>query len=105
LRTATVLPATYCLSLRDALPIYQGWEDDGQHGRGGEEGSPGKVVPVEDEGQRHAHQSAQKHTQHRDVQAVPQGLQVGQRLRTERSEEHTSELQSREKLVCRLPLE
>src|SRR5690606_40038187 len=30
---------------------------------------------------------------------------IGLRLRFERSEEHTSELQSRENLVCRLPLE
>src|SRR2546427_7026102 len=45
-----------------------------------------------------------------DRQAVrrrdPQGPQVGRRLRVrERSEEHTSELQSQSNLVCRLLLE
>src|SRR3712207_7632150 len=35
----------------------------------------------------------------------PQGVQVRLSLRQERSEEHTSELQSRQYLVCRLLLE
>src|SRR5690606_41175927 len=37
--------------------------------------------------------------------AATKGFRDRQRRKAGRSEEHTSELQSREKLVCRLPLE
>src|SRR5438105_11979696 len=65
----------YTLSLHDALPICR----DGEHGVGG------------DFGQR---------------EGAGVGHQPGQdRYRHQRSEEHTSELQSRVDLVCRLLLE
>ena len=46
--------------------------------------TPGKVVPVENQRQGNTDQGAEQHTQHGDVQAVPQGLQIGQALRTEK---------------------
>src|SRR5690606_22237196 len=62
----------------------QWWKDDGQYSGGGEEGPPGKFIPVEDKGQRDTDQAAEEHAQNRNVQAVPEGLQIGQRLRREK---------------------
>src|SRR3712207_8071029 len=44
-------------------------------------------------------------THHPDGQSLPRGPPVTPRMRRRRSEEHTSELQSRQYLVCRLLLE
>src|SRR5690606_40817675 len=95
LLAATAAARVYSLSLHDALPI---WRDAPREGPElgeaaldvlealGEQGAGGLAVPV--------------------GEAALSGLQVHdgpqQRLR---SEEHTSELQSRENLVCRLLLE
>src|SRR5690606_41661151 len=97
LRTGPPTPASYTLSLHDALPIY-----------------PGAIA-------RHAlHRSELRrvarvepgHVDHRSaVRAVRLDVEARQdraprHLRHRaRSEEHTSELQSRENLVCRLLLE
>src|SRR5437868_14853063 len=69
-------PTIYTLSLHDALPIYPGDPDRGD----------GRRI-----------RRPARHTRHR-----PRGTR---RLRADRSEEHTSELQSRFDLVCRLLLE
>src|SRR5690606_41885473 len=82
LRSAAAATATYPLSLHDALPIYgqcRAGVDRRDHRRFDRPGRPGRG-PV----------------QPRLLRKLPQGP---------RSEEHTSELQSRENLVCRLLLE
>src|SRR5690606_40249224 len=49
---------------------------------------------------------AESYEWERDLgRAEPMGMPTRRRIRRERSEEHTSELQSRENLVCRLLLE
>src|SRR5690606_40016231 len=90
--TPSASTAIYTLSLHDALPIYgHRWRVLGGSRR--RHDSPGVgVEPV---------QPAVLH------QGIPFARRVpaGQRHLGPRSEEHTSELQSREKLVCRLLLE
>src|SRR3712207_7580882 len=80
----TATTEIYTLSLHDALPIYRHHGDEGGRGR-----SPG--------GQRRD-PAVRLHREPRPAGAAGQhhGL---------RSEEHTSELQSRQYLVCRLLLE
>src|SRR5690606_39565856 len=85
--------ATYTLSLHDALPI---WPLGAVHALLGEE-------------RRHTDRgrSGRQHAP-RDRPRGVAGVLTGQPLRRvhdQRSEEHTSELQSRENLVCRLLLE
>src|SRR2546421_2940744 len=76
----TATTEIYTLSLHDALPIYGGVD-------GRELGLDGQRLEVE-----------------RAVPAV-QCDGAREQVRLERSEEHTSELQSRSDLVCRLLLE
>src|SRR5690606_41141265 len=87
--------ATYALSLHDALPISTRWCGAGwvmptatgkcdSAGRGGIIGLAGQCE---------------------DRAASKPGLRDGLDGAVRRSEEHTSELQSRENLVCRLLLE
>src|SRR5690606_41404567 len=90
----TATPDIYTLSLHDALPIcehtltlvksqYDFWNDT--------------LLPaMEREGIRFPR---------RDTWTVKQQRWLQGYFRNERSEEHTSELQSRENLVCRLLLE
>src|SRR3712207_7075556 len=81
----TATTEIYTLSLHDALPILQ--------------------LPVQRRGQltRHPHERAPRALL---VVAEPSGLRHLSRVRrNSRSEEHTSELQSRQYLVCRLLLE
>src|SRR5690606_41811397 len=90
----------YTLSLHDALPICGYYKDDG----------PGSSPP----GNLHAVPNASPRIeQHAAANMRPYTVfgkryvpQSGERpFRQTRSEEHTSELQSRENLVCRLLLE
>src|SRR3712207_8264642 len=79
-------PATteiYTLSLHDALPICGSCHDLSRPGR-----APFYLCP----------QNSNTGSGQKSSGAPP-------RLPTSRSEEHTSELQSRQYLVCRLPLE
>src|SRR5690606_41418694 len=89
--------AIYTLALHDALPILCGVV-------GGQSLRPRPLLINDDHpivaGQRHRHRVAmgvKKNDNH------PPRIPVG--MLPQRSEEHTSELQSRENLVCRLPLE
>src|SRR3712207_8181049 len=83
----TATTEIYTLSLHDALPISRA--------RAAHLGRPGR---------RRARRFAD-HRPHAHRAAVPQ-LWLGHgRLQGHRSEEHTSELQSRQYLVCRLLLE
>src|SRR3712207_8282574 len=89
-------PATteiYTLSLHDALPIWQG------HEREECEREPAR---------HHRSRDARGHDGEADVRLgdhEPPEQRQHQRRREVRSEEHTSELQSRQYLVCRLLLE
>src|SRR3712207_7293863 len=78
----TATTEIYTLSLHDALPIS---------------GDVGAVAPVVDPAPQ---READLHAPHGGIAE----LQAARRAR-ERSEEHTSELQSRQYLVCRLLLE
>src|SRR5690606_41082012 len=83
---------TYTLSLHDALPIFCGEAKDPLHARAMRGG-------CRREAQRQRARS-------RDADRVAGRPVPRDRVRAaQRSEEHTSELQSRENLVCRLLLE
>src|SRR5690606_42136823 len=84
--TDPATPEIYALSLHDALPIF-GHGDDGR----------GSQVPV----QSRVHQQLREQF----WSAPVAGRQRHRGGQCPRSEEHTSELQSRENLVCRLLLE
>src|SRR2546427_3000461 len=84
----TATTEIYTLSLHDALPICR--EQRAPRGE-----RPGVRAPVE-AGQQPGHGATGREDQLERVQ-VP--------VRGERSEEHTSELQSQSNLVCRLLLE
>src|SRR5690606_39997495 len=101
----TTSPYLYTLSLHDALPIYQ-WLRccDKRTGFPNEKAAADGPLRT-DAGQRRRrlarHGRERRDPRRRVGGAVPE--QVGRRAaEAERSEEHTSELQSRENLVCRL---
>src|SRR5690606_41528142 len=98
--TACATPATHTLSLHDALPIYAGWLRLHVHvdervagfvalGLARAAGEPAAVVTTSGTAVANLHPAV--------LEAAHGGVP--------RSEEHTSELQSRENLVCRLLLE
>src|SRR5207253_8760064 len=81
------------LSLHDALPISEGWR-----GRRRVDQQPGK--------QQHRADQCDSGRKPRSAARCPRHLaDIGQQSAACRSEEHTSELQSRGHLVCRLLLE
>src|SRR5690606_40449598 len=88
-------PELYTLSLHDALPIsprlcpLAGQRPEPAHRAGDHQPAVGEAL-------RHRHRAHHQRLRHAGRSAVPPGA---------RSEEHTSELQSRENLVCRLLLE
>src|SRR3712207_8945846 len=90
----TATTEIYTLSLHDALPIFaldEAHVGPDEPGRVGEEQGPDHV----DRGRQGARDSGRQVTEQEVDVDVP----------AERSEEHTSELQSRQYLVCRLLLE
>src|SRR5690606_40755328 len=91
----------YTLSLHDALPIYEG-ELEGAHRLAVEHGDHHHLVGV---GSQLAQRGDVARVE-RLVRPIVGGADriLGEQLH-DRSEEHTSELQSRENLVCRLLLE
>src|SRR5207253_10665514 len=95
--TDTPTTQIYTLSLHDALPISGGAQGTGRRARARAR------APQLDREQRTElavpHRRGRSHAPVRDEQ----GFRAHPRLR--RSEEHTSELQSRGHLVCRLLLE
>src|SRR5690625_5342069 len=89
---------TYPLSLHDALPIcpsaFRGWRRQERHQLGGVQKMTTPLIP-------------QRVPPDQVDRAVPALEKIGvdfQLLQCFRSEEHTSELQSRGQLVCRLLL-
>src|SRR5690606_42063735 len=88
--TVTVCTAIYTLSLHDALPIFQIIFDKSEGLK--ETSSAGKIG-----GADHQEEFSDLLLEDHD--------QCKHSHTNERSEEHTSELQSRENLVCRLLLE
>src|SRR5690606_39707512 len=96
-RLLTAPPSSrfYPLSLHDALPIF-----------GGRRGSPmAKADPTGKQRALGEHPNADGELCHRALVGVSRVLSRGPWELVARSEEHTSELQSRENLVCRLLLE
>src|SRR5690606_40909321 len=83
-------PAIYPLSLHDALPIFGGADADPAGAAEGLAQLDGRRADPAGAGMD---------------QGFLTRLQASQLEQVERSEEHTSELQSRENLVCRLLLE
>src|SRR5690606_41724262 len=96
--SVTAPPEFYPLSLHDALPIW--------HPRLARECGLGDAEPAEVAqqpfGVRSAGGNLENGLRHESGRVQ---LPVAAALRLARSEEHTSELQSRENLVCRLLLE
>src|SRR5207253_9530069 len=92
----TPTTAIYTLSLHDALPIW--------HGNGGEVAAGRQYLAG---GVRHPcdQSNAARKSPVRQRQGSRAGLAHRNRTLCGRSEEHTSELQSRGHLVCRLLLE
>src|SRR5690606_42042337 len=94
-------PATYTLSLHDALPIcalgllFQSCAEAGDVGRGG--------AHFESRRQRVSPHAVRLCAENLTLRRP--GADAGLLVAEHRSEEHTSELQSRENLVCRLLLE
>src|SRR3712207_7633401 len=90
----TATTEIYTLSLHDALPIFRPADHEGH-----EEPVPDRT------GGRAAHGRAGIGGDPHDHRRLPRGLPHHRRHGGRRSEEHTSELQSRQYLVCRLLLE
>src|SRR5690606_40270228 len=86
-------PVIYTLSLHDALPIYPGAHHNGRRDGEDRDQLPGRQAVEE----RHGPSTLPRRVL--DGRGHPAQSDRG------RSEEHTSELQSRENLVCRLLLE
>src|SRR5699024_12359092 len=84
--TDTATPVIYTLSLHDALPISR---------------PPGRDARGMDRRLR----SPRRHPRRRAVRSAGDSVALSARPRKMRSEEHTSELQSRFDLVCRLLLD
>src|SRR3712207_8369678 len=89
----TATTEIYTLSLHDALPIWT-------RPRSAAGGHPGQL----------RHPAMKSFRRHERAEALPSLLVVAEVVearacRRQRSEEHTSELQSRQYLVCRLLLE
>src|SRR3712207_7914767 len=84
----TATTEIYTLSLHDALPI-----------------SEAAACEVPRAARRRLHREGHQSALHRDARNREDLSREGARVRRERSEEHTSELQSRQYLVCRLLLE
>src|SRR3712207_7201838 len=96
----TATTEIYTLSLHDALPIFG--VQDLHHGRGPGEGP---AAELHDQGGAAGQDELPRRVQ--QSRSLPGDEQVlsAERGRRRRSEEHTSELQSRQYLVCRLLLE
>src|SRR5690606_42029105 len=98
--SATAPTAPHTLSLHDALPIYHGAE------RNVPEALAREPVTLDEPAQHGAHHVQVRAFAVRGMRAAEGDSDTAQdRDSPSRSEEHTSELQSRENLVCRLLLE
>src|SRR5690606_41209467 len=101
---ATPTLRTYILSLHDALPIFEGHGFQGPGGvAGGLDGVPEDSATSG--GDVRGRPGADQIADHRVPGERADRKPVEHHGADERSEEHTSELQSRENLVCRLLLE
>src|SRR5207249_6972189 len=98
----TATSTIYPLSLHDALPIFRGARDEvleQQRGRQDLLPPPPRLRVQRGVGEEERTQERQGDAHRADQEVLPG------RLQRARSEEHTSELQSRFDLVCRLLLE
>src|SRR3712207_7101136 len=93
----TATTEIYTLSLHDALPIWAAHRAGRRSPRGPRPRAPGRRSA------RRPPAASPRWTPRLPPELGVEGLP--QRLAEERSEEHTSELQSRQYLVCRLLLE
>src|SRR5690606_39514880 len=97
----TAITQIYTLSLHDALPIY-----DQHHKNQFFQWRNGHVYKCwEENGEIQQREYSYIHLQKRAFPTPPSSLTKEEAFVISRSEEHTSELQSRENLVCRLLLE
>src|SRR5690606_39684313 len=103
-RTDTPTPETYTLSLHDALPICRVERGHRARHRAGDGLlERGQVRHLGDQGGLVVERGAHRRQGARGDDVL--GVLADQEAQEVRSEEHTSELQSRENLVCRLLLE
>src|SRR5690606_41645193 len=98
---ATATTDRHTLSLHDALPISEGSRPAGSRGPNGSAGTSGRQAHVSTR-RPCAGRPAGRSLRPASSCVSRRSVQTGT---VERSEEHTSELQSRENLVCRLLLE
>src|SRR5690606_40295188 len=96
---ATATPALYTLSLHDALPIWPLPAAEHPPRRQAREGPLLRPLPQRPGDPREPGAAAE------GLHGPPVRGQLLPQSQPSRSEEHTSELQSRENLVCRLLLE
>src|SRR5690606_39714286 len=96
---ASATTATSTLSLHDALPIYRG--------QCGDAVIPAFILPSDHNGSIRIYptRSVEFIVAEDKVRLIEDGQFTAKIGKDRRSEEHTSELQSRENLVCRLLLE
>src|SRR5690606_41597252 len=92
--TDPATPQIYTLSLHDALPIFPAAQQLAQH-----------VVVHGGDQRREPDRVERRQPRQRGPQVLVEEALVAEHRHDLRSEEHTSELQSRENLVCRLLLE
>src|SRR5207302_7063210 len=97
-------PATYTLSLHDALPIFARAAGEPMLAPAAVEVVTGVGIVGDRYATRRGHWSDPR-WRDQQLTLVGQELLDELGLAPDRSEEHTSELQSRENLVCRLLLE
>src|SRR5690606_41764995 len=100
----TIVPTTYIftLSLHDALPIYHVLSQPDPYNYDYKQASVSVQVKVRDHFEQRTITQLSAQMRQDIVKRVKNNIVSLARLR---SEEHTSELQSRENLVCRLLLE
>src|SRR5690606_41874065 len=103
--TATPPSELYTLSLHDALPIWRGEHDDQQND--GKDPVHARNITVHDGKHTGTRLAATRSFSRSPIERsshMGTSRNEGEGNKTARSEEHTSELQSRENLVCRLLL-
>src|SRR5690606_40183523 len=98
-------PSVHALSLHDALPIYRVRGPDRGHARGRRGAAAARPAPVGTDPSVRPQPAARARSGRGVTPGARSAVVCPPLTAGPRSEEHTSELQSRERLVCRLLLE